>query len=392
MSHAPGSSIPPRRSLTPDQLQRLLDQADARDVAAPARNRRREPRIGYRKPDVLLRVTHPGGTSVEQRVATRNLSSRGISIVYGGFLHIGTECRILLPRFLDGTETITGSVVWCCHLAGPYHSVGVRFAKPVAPSLFLDPNGCRRLATERVLNPQALRGRLLIADDQDSERALTLHHLVETRLVVVEVDNAQDAMEATRAGSFDGILCDLNLCRGQGIELVRALRHEHFAGPIILVTAEVAPERLQAAGRAGANGVLHKPCDPQQLLGMLSECLSVADTSHPPIVSSMANEPSLDSLIEPYMQKVRDALRQIQKALEADDVRQVRLICQMLKTSSAGVGFAEVVNAGKAAIRALDSSETLADALGEIRELQTVCRRVVAGHEQASASPGTTST
>lgn len=114
----------------------------------------------------------------------------------------------------------------------------------------------------------ARRLRVLAADDHPINL-----HMVEAILDpvadVVMVDNGKAALDAFNSGEFDVVLLDVQMPIMDGLETVRAIRDlptRRRATPVIMVTANAAPEDELASLQAGANLHLTKPILPHQLL------------------------------------------------------------------------------------------------------------------------------
>ena len=114
-----------------DQMLARLD-AFARSSGGE-RESRSEKRWPYRTSNIALIVQHPGGGAGRFLVCSRNLSAGGIGFIHGGYLHPGSECSILL-RDRDGSPmALAGKVVYCRHLNGRYHEIGIKFSERIDP-------------------------------------------------------------------------------------------------------------------------------------------------------------------------------------------------------------------------------------------------------------------
>ncbi|MEV6600235.1 response regulator [Actinoplanes sp. NPDC051346] len=102
---------------------------------------------------------------------------------------------------------------------------------------------------------------VLIADDEADHRellTLSLHRLGHD---VVAVDDAPAAERALEAGGIDAVLLDVRMPGMCGIELCRRLRRDPATAhlPIMLLSADVYGDRIQAGIAAGADDYLTKP-------------------------------------------------------------------------------------------------------------------------------------
>jgi two-component system phosphate regulon response regulator PhoB len=119
------------------------------------------------------------------------------------------------------------------------------------------------------------RTRVLIAEDDDSLRALM-------RLTIdvggIDIDEAEDgtrALAAARATPPDLVLLDWMMPGLSGLELCRELRADPVTAgaTIVMVTARVMPEDREAALAAGADHFVGKPFSPVALLDTVRHAL-----------------------------------------------------------------------------------------------------------------------
>jgi two-component system response regulator PilR (NtrC family) len=99
---------------------------------------------------------------------------------------------------------------------------------------------------------------LLVEDDDAFARLLTLALRTDLGAEVEVAANLSDARARLGAGRFGLAVVDRRLPDGDGIEWVRALRSRGSSLPVIVVTADPAPESAVAAMRAGACDYLVK--------------------------------------------------------------------------------------------------------------------------------------
>ena len=108
---------------------------------------------------------------------------------------------------------------------------------------------------------------LLVEDDRDGRR-MYAEWLVRAGFRVQQAHNGLQALDRAIEVSPDVIVTDLDIPGIDGFELTRRLRHDERTRsiPVLAVTGYAAfaadPER---ATRAGCDGVLPKPCSPDEL-------------------------------------------------------------------------------------------------------------------------------
>ena len=106
---------------------------------------------------------------------------------------------------------------------------------------------------------------ILLVEDADSVRSLMLRAL---RRYDCEVHEASSVAAATRwifLRKFDLVFLDLGLPDGSGVEVIKLLKQEAPATPVLVVTGGLDWEAAHAALREGVVTVLLKPFDIAEL-------------------------------------------------------------------------------------------------------------------------------
>ncbi|OHB34202.1 MAG: hypothetical protein A2882_05125 [Phenylobacterium sp. RIFCSPHIGHO2_01_FULL_70_10] len=122
------------------------------------------------------------------------------------------------------------------------------------------------------------RLRVLVADDNPTNRRVVELMLDAAGAEVVSVENGAEALDALRADAFDLVLMDLRMPVMDGFEAIRAIRQREAQRPdgrlpIIVLSANSAPEDREASAEAGADRHIAKPIRAETLFGAISEVL-----------------------------------------------------------------------------------------------------------------------
>lgn len=112
---------------------------------------------------------------------------------------------------------------------------------------------------------------VLVVDDDASLRLLCRVNLQLEGYRVLEARVIAEAREVLRSEAVDLVLLDVHVGPGSGIELMRSVREQGGAPPIVLVTGSA---RLDAATQAEADGVVAKPFRLEELLGVVRQLVS----------------------------------------------------------------------------------------------------------------------
>ncbi len=112
---------------------------------------------------------------------------------------------------------------------------------------------------------------VLVVDDDASLRLLCRVNLELEGYRVLEAREVAEAEEILRSESIDLVLLDVHVGPESGIELMRSVREQGGAPPIVLVTGSA---RLDADTQAEADGVVAKPFRLEELLGVVHRLVS----------------------------------------------------------------------------------------------------------------------
>ena len=87
--------------------------------------------------------------------------------------------------------------------------------------------------------------------------------------VVEEAGTAADAMQLLRRRNFGVVMLDINMKGRSGLDMLKALRQEWPALPVLMVSMYPEEQFAKAALEAGANGYVTKDAEPGDLLAAI---------------------------------------------------------------------------------------------------------------------------
>ncbi|MFO1068052.1 MAG: ATP-binding protein [Geminicoccaceae bacterium] len=139
------------------------------------------------------------------------------------------------------------------------------------------PAGQRR--RQRAPLQAARPARILVAEDNPTNRRVIGRILERAGHKVTMVDDGMQAVEQLETGAFDIVLMDLNMPELGGVEAMKLLRFEHAAHelpPIVVLSADATAESREACSAAGFSGYLTKPVDSELVLRTIDELTAPA--------------------------------------------------------------------------------------------------------------------
>lgn len=123
---------------------------------------------------------------------------------------------------------------------------------------------------------EALRGvRVLLVDDHDVMRAGLAMLLSEILgVVAAEAADSEQALALLARQDFDLILLDVRLGAASGVDLLRRLRADGVAVPVLMLSTYDGPEDVEPALDAGATGYVLKEATPDQLAEAMTTAIN----------------------------------------------------------------------------------------------------------------------
>jgi CheY-like chemotaxis protein len=114
---------------------------------------------------------------------------------------------------------------------------------------------------------------VLICDDEPSLREL-IRISLDGPYQFVEADDGEESLELVRRVRPDVVILDMMMPRRSGLEVLNAIREEEELAdtPVIVLTAQ--PATCEQALDAGADVVMVKPFEPEQIAAAVEEVLA----------------------------------------------------------------------------------------------------------------------
>jgi CheY-like chemotaxis protein len=110
----------------------------------------------------------------------------------------------------------------------------------------------------------------LLAEDNPTIQMLTKRMLEQRGANLVVANNGEEALLKVQEQSFDLILSDIFMPKMNGYKLVESIREQGIQTPVIGLTAATIGEETDKMLAAGANAVLSKPVNIQDLTNLVA--------------------------------------------------------------------------------------------------------------------------
>jgi DNA-binding response OmpR family regulator len=107
--------------------------------------------------------------------------------------------------------------------------------------------------------------RILIADDEPSNRKILAQELVHKGFVVDMAPGGKEALARVESAPPDLVILDYMMPGLSGLDVLKELRERGNDTPVILITAYGSVERAVEVMKAGAHDFITRPFDPDQI-------------------------------------------------------------------------------------------------------------------------------
>lgn len=117
--------------------------------------------------------------------------------------------------------------------------------------------------------------RILVVDDEQLVRDLTVQVLRRNGYTVVDSGTAQEALDLLDAERFDLVISDVVMPGLSGVELLNEIRDRQPDLPVLLITGgSPDPERTARALDLGATAIVYKPFSHAELTNAVAAALA----------------------------------------------------------------------------------------------------------------------
>ena len=358
-----------------DQLEGLLEEMD--ETSGDGSVRREHVRWPFRRETIHVRAQHPGGVDTVIKVACRNLSRGGMSLVHSSFMHPGTRCTIALPHPTKKHTIVAGVVMRCTHRRGNIHEIGIRFDRPIniREYLDLDPFG-DSFSLERV-DPTSLIGCLLHVESSELDQRIVQHFLRETQLRIRSASDIEEGVKIAMEG-VDIIICGHKLGDGEcGDQFVTRIRASGVPTPVVMAVTDTGAVSHERMAEIQADGFLAKPFDQSKLLRAIGEFLVVREGLGA-VRSSLHADEAAQPLIREFIDELRGFAKQLREHETAGDADGARTVCAQVMQTAPSIGFEQIGRLAEAASESLAASMSIDESRADLHALITACDRAQA--------------
>jgi len=112
---------------------------------------------------------------------------------------------------------------------------------------------------------------ILIAEDEEVMRSMLVDYLEDAGYAVYNAENGKIAWDIYTNNECDLLITDINMPQLNGIELLKKIKQNDRAFPVIVVTGVTTESLKKEAITYGADALLSKPFKMKELIEIISE-------------------------------------------------------------------------------------------------------------------------
>ncbi len=114
--------------------------------------------------------------------------------------------------------------------------------------------------------------RILVIDD-DADTLELISTLLDRNTITLTALNLNEALEIVKKEFVDVVVCDINLGKENGFQLIEELKNNLLEIPFIIVSGDVDLEKEARAKKLGAVAIMEKPFHYEELLDIIEKHL-----------------------------------------------------------------------------------------------------------------------
>lgn len=188
-----------------------------------------------------------------------------------------------------------------------------------------------------------LKGRVLVAEDNEDIQELVKLLLKKIGLEFVVVENGLQAVEAAMASSYDLVLLDIQMPVIDGFTAIKQLQLKGYKTPVIAMTANIMQKNHDKVIKSGFSGFISKPINKSELYALLQEYLKPGKLSgrvKTMLTSDLLHkEPDLIDLIDKFITRMPVMRDAINKAHTEQNEDELSNLIHQIKGVGGGYGY-----------------------------------------------------
>ncbi|QDU72337.1 response regulator [Mucisphaera calidilacus] len=306
--------------------------------------------------NVLMKLTHPGGSTAQCVVLPRDFSAGGISLLHGSFVHTGTRVHIGLFNTQGERHWIVGNVVRCSYFEARVHELGIKFDLPVPVHEFL------RAGADGESVRRELLGKVLYVEPSVDFRELLRFQCQRMGVSMTTTDTGEEAITMAQEIDFDAILTELDLPDTPGELVIKKLSRLRPKPAIVAMTSE--DSKLGDILPSGCDALVSKPINEGDLYQLMATFLPSVERLNETdaLCSTFWSDAQLRPVIAAFVERLPESLGVIRSMLGHDEETDELIAeVQRLRNAAGGYGYPDLNEALNRLIRLIQTEGGTSD-------------------------------
>jgi two-component system, sensor histidine kinase RpfC len=202
--------------------------------------------------------------------------------------------------------------------------------------------------TDKGQKKQIINLKILVGEDNETNQKVIKSILEYGHHHVTLADNGKEALNFLEEESYDLIILDMQMPVMGGIEAAKTYHANYPENetPILILTANVTSEAMEACKEANVDGYLTKPIEPKKLLNTISSLVEnkknmgdIIDKALLDTLFLMSNQDDfMHGLVDGYVRDTSTSIEQLKSLVDNTDTSKVSDLAHTLDGSSCSIG------------------------------------------------------
>ena len=248
---------------------------------------------------------------------------------------------------------------------------------------------------------------ILLVEDSLDLQLLTSRILTDRGANITIAHNGKEGLEKATSFDYDLVLMDIQMPEMDGLTAAIKLRQIGYSTPMIAMTAYAIEGDREKCLAAGFTDYISKPIKRDSLIQLIWEYtkkvtnlestrtklitekendidmdLTVSET-----VSEFANDPVIGPILNIFVDSLPDRLAKLKKALDTENLDEVKKISHQLRGSAGAFGFSQITLLSGLLEDAVASQKDWQEALGFAEKLFAAASKIRLSAPVTSTSP-----
>jgi len=351
-----------------EELEALLCNLNVETDVSAEDSLRRTRRWGVQYQNAVLTIEERRDAHTHFIVLPRNLSTGGLSVLHGGYIHPDTPCLVSMRTNGGTTKSHAGTVLRCQYISGRIHELGIRFHDPINPRDYLINRDGQDVFNVEHVEPADLEGTVLIVMGTAEHQREVYEELRHSEMELLYARDGKSGL-AMLDEQPDLMYVGCALSDMSTVEFFREAQQRGDVPPTIVIGEESVLAQRALFLEAGAVEVLARPFESELILRSAAEYLLLAD-----VLAIESNDSSIRAVSSQPAVDITEIGEQLFDALLGERLNDIIELTDQVQRIAISHGYAVVARRAKRLAQEIAEEERLVVSTTSL--LIKACRRL----------------